>query len=179
MTNRGSAPELAEVNAWLGRLPHQHKIVVCGNMDQRIESCANREVRQKLIPNALYLEDEVAEVAGLKLYGSPFTPKFCGAFQLDSPAEAEDKWAHIPEDLDILITHGPPEGILDVVGRGHHAGCVALRQRVRDVRPRFHFFGHIHENGGRSVEEDGTTFVNAAQHVLTFDIEPRVLGEDC
>lgn len=172
MTNRGSAPELAEVNAWLGGQPHEHKLVICGNMDQRLESCASKEVRQGFLSSARYLEDEEVEVLGLRIYGSPYTPKFCGAWQL-RPEEAEGKWAMVPEGLDILVTHGPPQGVLDAVGRGVHAGCERLLSRVQQVRPRYHFFGHIHEQGGKSVVSgDGTTFANAAQKVLVFDIEP-------
>mmetsp|Transcript_16348 Transcript_16348/g.42125 ORF Transcript_16348/g.42125 Transcript_16348/m.42125 type:complete len:213 (-) Transcript_16348:188-826(-) len=171
MTNRGSAPELREVDAWLGSLPHKHKLVICGNMDQRMESLASAEARQSFLPSARYLEDEAVEVEGLKVYGSPFTPKFCGAFQLRSEDEAREKWAAIPDGLDILVTHGPPQGILDNVRRDVHAGCVALMDRVRDAKPRYHLFGHIHEQGGHQVEEGGTTFVNAAQHVMVLDFE--------
>eukprot|EP00931_Biecheleriopsis_adriatica_P106226 TRINITY_DN80712_c0_g1_i1.p1 TRINITY_DN80712_c0_g1~~TRINITY_DN80712_c0_g1_i1.p1 ORF type:complete len:218 (+),score=33.47 TRINITY_DN80712_c0_g1_i1:31-684(+) len=172
LTNRGSAPELTAVNTWLGKLPHQHKIVVCGNMDKRLESQPSREARARWLSSAVYLEDETLEVEGLRFYGSPFTPKFCGAFQLDGAAEAAEKWASVPDDLDILITHGPPHGILDCVGRGQHAGCPELMKRVRSARPRFHLFGHIHEEGGRKVVENDTTFVNAAQHVMVLEIEP-------
>lgn len=175
MTNRGSAPELAEFDAWLAGLPHAHKLVVCGNMDQRLESCASKEVRQRLLPSAQYLEDDATEVAGLRIYGSPYTPKFSGAWQLANEAEAESKWAAVPEGLDILVTHGPPRDILDAVGRGQsatRAGCAALRRHVRRARPRYHFFGHIHEEGGRQLDDEGTTFANAAQHVMVFDIVP-------
>merc|ERR1712050_250870 len=80
MTNRGSAPELRDVNNWLDELPFKHKLVVCGNMDQRLESCRDKEVRQRFLPSAQYIEDEEVEVAGLRIYGSPYTPKFCGAW---------------------------------------------------------------------------------------------------
>lgn len=173
MTNRGSAPELADVNAWFGRLPHPHKVVVCGNMDQRLESCRDKAVRQNFLSNAMYLEDEPAYIMGLRVYGSPYTPKYCGAFQLASEAEAKAKWATVPDNLDVLITHGPPHGILDSVGNGIHAGCTELRQRVNCTLPRFHVFGHIHEEGGHQLEEGGVIFANAAQHVLVFEIEPR------
>merc|ERR1712192_152305 len=173
LTNRGSAPELQAVNAWLSSLPHEHKIVICGNMDKRLESVPTLEGRRKWFPGVCYLEDELVEVAGLRIYGSPYTPKFCGAWQLNPGKESDDKWAGIPDSLDILITHGPALHHLDCVGRGRHAGCPSLLQRVKATAPRYHLFGHIHEEGGREVIEDGTTFINAAQHVMVFDIEPK------
>lgn len=173
MTNRGSAPELREVDTWFARQPHTHKLAICGNMDQRLESCASREVRQRFLPSARYIEDEEIEVAGLRVYGSPWSPKYCGAWQYRPGTEAEATWADVPEGLDILVTHTPPLGILDSVGRGEHAGCEALKCRLQEVRPRYHFFGHIHEEGGRQLEQEGIIFANAAQSVLMFDIEPR------
>merc|ERR1712137_759033 len=137
------------------------------------ESCRSVAVRQSFLPAALYLEDSEALVAGLRIYGSPYTPKFCGAWQLATEAAAEQKWTAVPSGLDILITHGPPQGVLDDVGRGCHVGCAALRRCVRDAKPRFHLFGHIHEEGGQRVEEDGTVFLNAAQHVMQFHVDPQ------
>ncbi|CAJ1447199.1 unnamed protein product [Effrenium voratum] len=171
MTNRGSAPELAEVNRWFENLPHLHKVAICGNMDQRLES-QTKEKRAKFLPSVMYLEDDAVEIDGLRIYGSPYTPKFCGAFQLDGEQAASEKWSAIPEDLDILITHGPPAKVLDCVGRGIHAGCPELLKRVERAQPRFHFFGHIHEEGGKQCTQGRTTFVNAAQHVMVFDIDP-------
>ena len=174
LTNRGSAPELADVNEWLGELPHPHKLVICGNMDQRLESQPSRDARARFLTNSMYLEDEAVEVAGLRVYGSPYTPKFCGSFQLATDLDADNKWAAVPGDLDILVTHGPPLGILDTVGRDQHAGCPQLLKRVQVVQPQYHFFGHIHEAGGQQMTRDSTTFVNAAQHVMVLDISPRL-----
>ncbi|CAK8990816.1 unnamed protein product [Durusdinium trenchii] len=178
LTNRGSAPELQEVNGWLEELPHRHKLVICGNMDQRLESQANKAARAKFLPAATYLEDEALEVEGLKIYASPFTPKFCGAFQLENEAAAVAKWSEIPDQLDVLVTHGPPYGILDTVKRDIHAGCPELLKRVQQVAPQFHFFGHIHEDGGKQETHGETTFVNAAQHVMVFDVPPSTQRND-
>eukprot|EP00434_Breviolum_minutum_P001014 symbB.v1.2.000888.t2/scaffold51.1/size380723/7 len=79
LTNRGSAPELQDVNAWLEELPHRHKLVICGNMDKRLESQPSKAARAKSV--VTYLEDDAIEIEGLRFYASPFTPKFCGAFQ--------------------------------------------------------------------------------------------------
>ena len=66
-----------------------------------------------------------------------------------------------PDGMDVLITHGPPEGILDRTNRGEFAGCRDLFNRVCEVRPRLHVFGHIHEAAGRT-DIDDIIFVNAS-----------------
>ena len=88
------------------------------------------------------------------------------------------KWALIPEGLDILITHGPPAGIGDGSSLGKvRAGCAALRARVDLARPRLHLFGHIHEAGG-FWEIAGSTFVNCTtweceRPPTVIDLEPE------
>lgn len=102
-----------------------------------------------------YLCDSVTEFEGLKIWGSPWTKRFKGmnpramAFTVDTEEELAKKWAKIPDDTDILITHGPPKGILDeLTEEGHHAGSVALENAIRRIRPLLHVFGHVHECGG-------------------------------
>jgi Icc-related predicted phosphoesterase len=70
-------------------------------------------------------------------------------------------WAKVPDRVDVLLTHGPPHGILDATNRGEDAGCRDLFDRVLVVKPRLHVFGHIHEAAGQT-EIDGTVFVNAS-----------------
>ena len=67
----------------------------------------------------------------------------------------------IPKDTDVLITHGPPAGILDQTYEGQHVGCADLRRYVSMIKPKVHIFGHIHESYGREKKE-GTVFVNAS-----------------
>jgi Icc-related predicted phosphoesterase len=86
-------------------------------------------------------------------------------------------WAKIPAGVDVLITHGPPEGILDRTHRGDFAGCRDLLACVYGVRPRLHVFGHIHEAAGR-VDIDEIIFVNASTQMgagtgVVIDLEPR------
>lgn len=96
---------------------------------------------------------------------SPWQPEFCAwAFNLERDSdEIRAVWEKIPDDTDILITHGPPHGILDLTLRNNHTGCRALLDRVRAIRPKLHVFGHIHEAyGKKQVDEQATLFVNAA-----------------
>ena len=135
---------------------------------------------KRLLTNCIYLEDQLTDVLGFSIYGSPWQPEFFGwAFNLPRDRSLLDKWRLIPEKVDILITHGPPLGRGDLCAAGNRAGCHYLLQEIQErIKPRFHIFGHIHEDPGAS--SDGTTtFINAStctynykpsQPVLVFDI---------
>ncbi|CAD7937444.1 unnamed protein product [Amoebophrya sp. A25] len=118
----------------------------------------------------------------LRFFGSPWQPEFFGwAFNL--PRTHDDgcgaKCDEIPEDTDILITHGPPLGRGDSVANGTmRAGCLHLLKRVQEkVKPRIHAFGHIHE--GYGLSHDGMTlFVNAATCTLQYRPENPPLVVD-
>lgn len=156
---------------WFLRQPHPHKVLVAGNHD----ICLERDLdlaRRRLGEGAVYLFDQEAEVAGLRFYGAPWQPAFFDwAFNLPRGGpELREKWARIPEGLDVLLTHGPPLGLLDWVPGKGMVGCEELRNAVTRARPRLHIFGHIHE--GTGVERcDGTFFVNAA--ICTGNYAPR------
>src|SRR4030095_16002792 len=110
-TMQGTAEEITEFNRRLGTLPHRRKVFCAGNHDWLFERTPN--LARRLLTNARYLEDELIEVMGLRLYASPWQPRyFDWAFNLDRGAEIRRKWGLIPEGLDLLVTHGPPAGIL-------------------------------------------------------------------
>jgi predicted phosphohydrolase len=159
-TMRGTVAELIEFNRWLGTLPHPTKVVCAGNHDLLFEK--NPSLARTLITNATYAEDQLVTAQGLRMYVSPWQPRFFDwAFNLNRGAEMRRKWDLIPDGLDVLVTHGPPHGILDVSGlTGGHVGCEELRAAVERVRPRLHVFGHIHHGYG-VLDWNGTRFVNA------------------
>lgn len=120
------------------------------------------DVRQELT-ECIYLEDNSVTLYGLKIYGTPWQPEFCGwAFNLPRGKACLEKWDNIPDDTDILITHTPPVGYGDLCCTGVRAGCVELLSTVRNrVRPKYHIYGHIHE--GYGVRSDGkVVFINAS-----------------
>ena len=154
---------VSDFNAWLGSLPHRHKVVVPGNHEFILEEPRN----QGAIANAILLVDSGVEVEGIRIWGSPVTPLYGGAFGMSRAADRKRHWARIPEGLDILVTHGPPLGILDHGPRSErHEGCPELREAVLQARPRVHVFGHIHAGYG-TLRTPDTLFVNAS-----------LLGED-
>ena len=153
--------DLLELDGFCSRLDYRHVLMIAGNHDWIFErnNLATRELK-----NITYLEDSGTEIDGVKFYGSPYQPEFYSwAFNLPRSGPGLARvWSLIPDDTDVLITHGPPAGILDQpFGRGEHAGCELLLTRVEEVRPRVHVFGHIHGSYGRTRVGE-TLFVNAS-----------------
>jgi Icc-related predicted phosphoesterase len=71
------------------------------------------------------------------------------------------QWGTIPPDTDVLITHGPPYGILDQVASERPVGDRDLLKRIGEIKPRAHVFGHIHEGYGSCIKES-VRYVNAS-----------------
>lgn len=178
-TLQGTIDEIVYFNEWFSNLPHAHKIFVAGNHDWLFET--NPKSARNLLDSAIiYLQDSFIEIEGLKFYGSPWQPRFYDwAFNLSRGDEIAEKWKLIPNDTDILITHGPPNGILDETPAGDLAGCEELMKKVETVRPLLHVFGHIHLGYGK-LEMSGVEFANASvcdenylpvNSPLVFDID--------
>ena len=160
-TITGTIEEIVFFNEWFSNLPHKYKIFIAGNHDWLFER-NNTIARNLLDKSIIYLQDTMVEIENLKIYGSPWQPRFFDwAFNLNRGREMAEKWKFIPDDTDILITHGPPNGILDETPRGDLAGCEELRKKVEKVLPKAHIFGHIHHGYG-TTEKFGVKFVNAS-----------------
>ena len=160
--NSGLYPEeILSFNRWLAKQPIQ-RCVVCGGNHDRLFQMAGPLARE-ILTNANYLENTGVTIDGVSFWGSPYTPEFLNwAFMYPRGAPARQYWDQIPYDLDVLITHGPPFGILDQTApKGVHLGCEELLKAVEEKKPRVHLFGHIH--GGAGTFENGDTrFINAA-----------------
>lgn len=119
--------------------------------------------------SANVLVDEETTVNGLRIWGSPWQPRFYDwAFNLDEP-ELEKKWELIPEGIDILLLHGPPHGYGDLApsyGRSKepaiHVGSPSLAKAIERVRPRLVVCGHIHPGYGSYTMGCGTIVLNAS-----------------
>lgn len=158
--------DLDDLDEWLTGLEFRHVILVAGNHDWLFER--NKKARPK---QAIYLEDSGIELEGVRFWGSPWQPWFMNwAFNLPRKGrELAAAWDKIPQGTDVLVTHGPPFGILDRPhGTEPPVGCELLRERVRALRPRVHIFGHIHGSYGKH-HEDGTWFLNAALCDESYD----------
>jgi len=161
-TSNGTFHQLKQFIQWFRSQPHQYKICVAGNHDIIVQETECKYLFSD--SDIIYLEDQLAIVKGLRIYGSPWTPTFFDwAFMKDRGEPIRAMWNLIPENLDVLITHGPPMGVLDVsIYSNTHVGCADLLTRVLEVKPRLHIFGHIHYGYGQ-IERDGIKFINACQ----------------
>jgi len=169
---RGTFAEMNRAMRWLGSLPHKHKVFICGNHDWLGETdpLLMKELAEE--NGVIYLDDSGVDLMGLKIWGSPVQPEFCAwAFNRKRGAEIARHWAKIPDDIQVLITHGPPMGILDKLEDGMAVGCEELRKRVDQLQSlRLHSFGHIHCAAGEYTDLKGKLFVNAA--VCTEEYQP-------
>jgi Icc-related predicted phosphoesterase len=167
LTDMGDLSDVGDFNDWLGTLPHKHKLVIAGNHDFCFEN--NPESAEKLLTNCTYLFDRSVNIWGTTFYGSPWQPWFYNwAFNLQRGPEIRSKWDLIPDNVDVLITHGPPVGYLDETARGEQVGCEELREAISRVRPSHHIFGHIHEGYGR-LKNGHTEYINASSCTLEYE----------
>lgn len=172
ITGHGTMRELTDFNDWLGGIPIAHKLVIAGNHDMDLERHPDT---REVFTNAIYLQDELVEVMGLRIYGSPWTPTFGQWAFMKYDSILANAFMQIPAGLDVLVTHGPPHGFGDATKRHVMAGSHSLRAVVDRVKPRFHVFGHIHEDRGTTVTPD-TTFINASTCDYWYDpVNPPVV----
>jgi predicted phosphodiesterase len=160
--NAGYDPnEAISFNRWLGQQPFEYRIVCAGNHDRYFQRLP--EEARSLLSNGIYLEETGITIEGLSFWGSPYTPEFLDwAFMYPRGDRAKEHWDRIPDELDVLITHGPPYGILDrIAPHGVHLGCEELLKAVEEKKPKVHVFGHIHAGAGL-LRSGATQFVNAA-----------------
>lgn len=151
----GTEEEALDFLNWFCDLPYPHKIFICGNHDE----CLYGSNIEGLDANVHYLCNSGIEIEGMKFYGVPF-------FNEDNVYGRQKKfYSDIPADTDILITHSPAYGILDlddsINGEFIHYGSEELFERMKQIKPRAHLFGHIHRNHGIR-KHSGTIFSNGA-----------------
>lgn len=181
MTSRGglaeTMAELDELEYFAKKAKYRHVLVISGNHDFLAQKDLN--AMQKLCSerDLTYLQDESVTIDEIKFYGSPYTPEFFNWAFMKPRNEIHKVWDKIPADTDVLITHGPPLGILDKNIDGEPCGDEALLDAVQRVKPKYHIFGHIHQSSGILQTKD-TIFVNAAilddRYIQMF--MPRVIN---
>lgn len=159
-TSQGTEVEIIKFLNWLEKQPYKHKIYVPGNHDWMAErntsltksECASRDI--------ILLNDSGIDIEGIKIWGSPITPEFNNWAFNRSTQTISPHWDAIPDDTEILITHGPAYGILDYVP-SRFLGCQQLLNRILSTQIKLHICGHIHHARGYTYKHD-KTWVNAA-----------------
>lgn len=141
ISHNGDENEVLGFLNWYIELPYRHKIFVTGNHDLCLWDAEGIE---DLPDNLYFLQDRGVEIDGVKFFGLGY----------------DHSEQLIPDDTDIVVTHEPPVMILDR-SAGTHWGNAPLRNRIFDVKPRYHLFGHAHESYG-TINQDGIVFSNAS-----------------
>lgn len=154
---------------WFGAQPHKHKIFIAGNHDLFFEKGNPSDINMffnTMPQDVYYLNDSGIELEGIKFWGSPVQPRFFNwAFNRDSD-EIQKHWDRVPEDTDVLITHGPAKFRVDEAPRNYgrpnvHVGCPKLLDRIKIIKPALHLCGHIHYSYG-DCYQDGVHHINAS-----------------
>lgn len=177
LTARDTQEEYDKFDNWLAyeTKNYRKKIFIAGNHDNLLIKEKPRKYmvgyKNKKTEKFEYLCDSGTEFDGLKIWGSPWSLTFpginprCTAFTC-LEKDMKKKFENVPSDIDILITHQPPYGILDEIytfeGLPCHVGSKRLKDLITRTVPKLVVFGHIHEQGGSRIGLKDTVFVNAS-----------------
>ena len=162
--------ELVDFIDWYKILDIPYKIFVAGNHETSIErGLITKEYFEQF--GIIYLENNFVIIEGLKVYGSPVTPQFNDWAFMKARHKLDKFWADsIPDDVDVLIVHGPPKGFLDLSYSKDHklefCGCKSLRNHVLNrIKPKLCLFGHIHNND--DVMNQGTMTISGVDTIFS------------
>jgi Icc-related predicted phosphoesterase len=162
ITYKGRKDEVIDFLDWFSKQKFAYKIFIAGNHDFYMEQARPADIQQLIPDDVIYLNDSGTVINDIKIWGSPVTPWFYNwAFNRHRGEPIRKHWDLIPEDTQLLLTHGPVFGFLDVVINDQHVGCQDLLRRVLLVQPKVHVCGHIHESYG-SIRRSGIQFINAS-----------------
>jgi len=163
----GDTKEVKAFIQWLTERAHKHIIIVAGNHDKCAEKKPEKIRALFENENITYLCNEAAVIEGVKFWGSPITPTFLNwHFMKNRGGPIRGVWGLIPDDVDVIITHGPPYGHGSLAppyrtAQPKEAGCLDLLNRIREIKdesqylyPRIHVFGHIHAGYGATQSDE-------------------------
>jgi Icc-related predicted phosphoesterase len=171
ISSMGYKHEIQQFCKWFNGLDnYTNKIFIAGNHDWGFQDhpSQTKEIID-FYKNITYLQDQIDMIGEntedmIKVWGSPWQPEFYNwAFNLPrNGTELEGKWGLIPNDTDILITHGPAWGYVDkIFGNQTPLGCELLTTKIKEIKPKIHVCGHIHSAYGYVFDGD-THFINAS-----------------
>jgi Icc-related predicted phosphoesterase len=146
-------------------------LLIFGNHDDGIYMNAQwKDIELFLPDNVKMLNNKVYKYKNIKFYGSPncrYIPGFLNTFNEE---KLKNIYSVIPDGIDILITHSPPYGVGDIIkGDDYHLGSVSLMEKVRQIKPKVHIFGHIH-TGKKYTKENEIEFFNVSVTDETYDV---------
>lgn len=177
VSGRGTLKEIEAFLEWFNEQPYTYKIFIAGNHDFWFEKTTGfvvNEMLQEKYPNVKYLNDSGVEIDGVKFWGSPVQPWFYDWAFNRVGTDICQHWDMIPLDTDVLITHGPMKGILDMTLRGVSTGCPYLLEKSAEMTNlKLFVCGHIHEAYGKFEFPDGGVFVNASTLNFNYNVQNK------
>lgn len=162
-----------DFHKWMNKQPAKHKISVQGNHEKRVESnfILSKQMAEEACPGVHFIDEGPIDIENIKIWCSAITPFFFNwAWNRHPGQEIQKHWDRIPNNIDILVTHGPVYGLLDGVPYFdqtsgemsiRHCGCKQLFNKTMMIAPKVHVCGHIHEGYGETVFGN-TKFINAS-----------------
>ena len=198
----GQDNEVISFLTWMQEQTKKYRLVIGGHGNHELGPYEDREhfneLKTVFAPDVIWPHMRVFTdpVTSLNFFFSPYVTTINGrcAFEA-SPSEYQEIVKRIPDNVDILISHGPPYNILDTfvrhsidwdsqqndyahTSREFKIGSKVLAERIKEIEPKLVCFGHCHENGGQTVEIDGTIYVNGAVLNENYEIanEPVIVN---
>lgn len=180
ISSTGTRFEIEMFLNWFSKLNYKHKILIAGNHDFFFEEAPEYAIESLLneYPEVTYLNDTNVVIDGIKIHGSPITPYFRNWAFNRHAWEIEKHWELIPDDTDVLITHGPVYGYLDTTNRNARVGCHHLLDKITKMKQLKYFIcGHIHEAYGTYQIDEGPMLINASILNAFYDVwnEPIII----
>ena len=160
-TFHGNPKEMEKFKNYLKKQPHEHKLFIFGNHEKVDKEITYWREYLEDGTGAKCIHEKAYGIGNLNFFGSSYTPKYLNWGFMQDEETRERYWENMIEGMDVLVTHGPPMGIMGKIEDGTEIGCEYLRKFVDRVKPKYHFFGHNHAGAG-VTSRNGTLFVNAA-----------------
>lgn len=165
--------EMLNFIKWYKDLDIPIKILIAGNHDAYAFTNTKEFTQMCTLNDIIYLENDYVIIDGIKVFGSPNTPRFGDWYFMKDRSKMDKHWKNVDDDVDIFVVHGPPKGFLDLSEDRQHnlerCGCNALKKHILNrIRPFLCLFGHIHNNkdiinaGTLELAEYNTIFSNGS-----------------
>lgn len=172
---KGNYTEAKNFLWWFARQNFAHKIYVPGNHDRKMK--ISLELQQLAVDLGIQVLTNVGtRIGNVNFWGGTFTPYIKKGIYRQTLGEREEAWKDMPlNNVDVLITHAPPRGILDTNIGGDHCGCDVLLDRVLSLNPTVHVFGHIHEHMQETLYNGNTRFYNCSNSDRAYTLHPEYI----
>lgn len=161
---------------WYANLEIEYKILIAGNHDTEIAE-NGYEWMKKLCDyyGIIYLQDTSIEIEDIKFHGSPWSNEYGDWPFMTNDIELDNYWQKIPNDTNVLITHGPAYKKCDSLNQDinePNVGSHSLNLKINKLNNlKYHFVGHIHDAGGEINQDKKYITYNAS--IMNYWFKPE------